>query len=298
MSAGPKFYFDAFIFAITGGLIAIAFKWCHAAGWDASPMSLGGFRALAVGICYLAVALPLRERLLPRGRALWYLGIASQIKMACTALFIWILLWVDAAFTIILMSCLYPTFALCLTRIANPVHDRLSRGRVFGCILGGIAAALMGFKDLNDPGSIDAKAFLIVALFCVGISLSMVTERKAIEYGATRMQSMLCVTLYSAPGYFIAALLFGESLVAPLSTFGGLWTLFVCILIGATHFGARRDAMGASQVSGFLLIELLPIAIAVGAAVLLLKEVLDWATVVGLAAMPVAMWIGRYRPGI
>ena len=67
VSVSPKFYIDAFIFALTGGLIAISYKWCYAAGWDTSAISLGGYRALAVGICYLAVALTHREGLLPRG---------------------------------------------------------------------------------------------------------------------------------------------------------------------------------------------------------------------------------------
>ena len=296
MRLGPKFYLDAFIFALTGGLIAISYKWCYAAGWDVSPLSLGGFRALAVGICYLAVARMRDERLLPGGRALWHLGIASQIKMAYNALFVWVLVWVDASFMTIMVACLLPVFGLCVTRLANPVHDRLSIGRVSGCILGGIAAAVMGFKDSNDPGSIDAKAFMIVSMICLGLALSMVTERKDIEHGATRMQSMLSATLYSAPGYFIAALLLDENLTGPLNTSAGMWTLLVCILIGVTHFGARRDVMQASQVSGFLLIGLLPRAIAVCAALLLLQEVLDWTAILGLVVMPVAMWIGRYRP--
>jgi len=32
------------------------------------------------------------------------------------------------------------------------------------------------------------------------------------------------------------------------------------------------------------------------AALLLLNEVLDWTAILGLAVMPVAMWIGRHRP--
>ncbi len=50
--------------------------------------------------------------------------------------------------------------------------------------------------------------------------------------------------------------------------------------------------------SGFLLIELLPRAITVCAALLLLNEVLDWTAIVGLIVMPVAIWIGRYKPAI
>lgn len=298
VSVSPKFYIDAFIFALTGGLIAISYKWCYAAGWDTSAISLGGYRALADGICYLAVALTHRERLLPRGRALWYLGIASKFKMAYNALFVWALVWFDAAFMTIMVACLLPVFGLCLTRIANPVHDRLSIGRVSGCILGGIAAALMGFKDSNDPGSINAKAFLIVSMICLGLALSVVFERKAIEHGTTRMQSMLGATLYSVLGYFIAALLISEKLTAPLGTVAGMWTLLLCILIGVTHLGARRDAMEASQVSGFLLIGLLPRAITVCAALLLLNEVLDWTAILGVVVMPIALWIGRYRPAI
>jgi len=296
MSAGPKFYLDAFVFAITGGFFAIVYKWCFSAGWDVSPLSLGGYRTLVIGICYLAVAQVHGEQLLPRGRALWHLGIASQLKMAYNALAVWALVWVDAAFMTIMVACLLPIFGICLTRVANPVHDRLSIGRVSGCILGGIAAALMGFKDFNDLRSIDAQAFLIVSLICLGLALSLVAERKAIQHGATRMQSMLGATLYSTPGYFIAALLLSENFVEPLSTSAGLWTLLLCIVIGVAHFGARRDAMEASQVSGFLLIGLLPRAITVCAALLLLNEVLDWAAIVGLIVMPIAIWIGRYKP--
>ena len=47
---------------------------------------------------------------------------------------------------------------------------------------------------------------------------------------------------------------------------------------------------------GFLLIELLPRVITVFAALLLLNEVLDWTAIVGLIVMPVAIWIGRYKP--
>lgn len=296
MSFGRKFYRETFVFTLTGGFFAIAYKWCFSAGWDISPMSLGGYRTWVIGICYLAVALFHREQLFPRGRALWHLGIASQLKMAYNALTIWALVRVDAAFMTIMVTCLLPIFGLSLTRVANPVHDRLSPSRVSGCILGGTAAALMGFKDFNVLGSIDAQTFLIVSLICLGIALSLVAERKAIQHGATRLQSMLGATLYSTPGYFIAALLLGENLAGPLFTPAGTWTLLLCIVIGVAHFGARRDAMGASQVSGFLLIELLPRVITVFAALLLLNEVLDWTAIVGLIVMPVAIWIGRYKP--
>jgi drug/metabolite transporter (DMT)-like permease len=280
------------VFALTGGFISITFKWCHAAGWQTAPMALAFYRAAGIGLVYLVIVLMRRDAMLPRGRARGHLIAASLLKTVTNAITVWLLVWLDASFLTVLYACLYPVFSLAMTRVANPVNDKLTRGRVIGCVLGGMAAALMGFKDFDSPDGFGSRAFFYVSVMCFAAALHVIVERKAIEFGATHLQSMLAVSLYTAPGFLLMALVFGEQMTAAFSTSAGVWTLLVCTIVGIAHFGSRRECMGQSQVSGFLLIGYVPHLVTVGAAVIILGEFLDWTTVLGLFILPVALWIG------
>ncbi|MDA1141983.1 MAG: hypothetical protein O3B01_25760 [Planctomycetota bacterium] len=285
------------VFALTGGFISITFKWCYAAGWETAPMALAFYRAAGIGLVYLAIVFMRRDAILPPGRARGHLIAASLLKTVTNAITVWLLVWLDASFLTVLYACLYPIFSLAMTRMANPVNDKLTQGRVIGCVLGGFAAALMGFKDFESPDGIGSSAFLYVSLMCFAAALHVVVERKAIEYGATHLQSMLAVSLYTAPGFLLLAFVYGEQMTAALTTSGGVWTLLICTIVGIAHFGSRRECMGQSQVSGFLLIGYVPHLVTVGAAVMILGEFLEWTTALGLAILPVALWVGRNTSG-
>lgn len=256
-------------------------------------MTLGFYRATGIGLVYLAFVYIRRDAMLPRGRARGHLIAASLLKTVTNGITVWLLVWLDASFVTVLYASLYPVFSLAMTRLANPVNDKLTRGRVVGCVLGGIAAALMGFKDFNHPDGNSASALFYVSLMCFAAALHIVVERKAIEYGATHLQSMLAVSLYTAPGFLLLALIYREQMTTAFNAPAGVGTLLICIVVGIAHFGSRRECMGQSQVSGFLLIGYVPNLVTVCAAVVLLGEFLDWTTVLGLAILPVALWIGR-----
>jgi drug/metabolite transporter (DMT)-like permease len=165
-----------------------------------------------------------------------------------------------------------------------------------GCALGAGAAALIGLKDgLDFSGNISLWGFCIAGLACLVAAIHLIVERKAIDHGATPMQSMLGVSLYTVPLFLAFAVAAGEPISAPLASGSGLAALLFCFLIGVFHFGARRYCQGISQVSGFLLIELLVVIVTVVTAVVFLGEILSWTAVVGLACLPVALWIGRAR---
>ena len=292
-----KTLFNLALFALTGGFIAITLKMCFRAGWDTSPMALGFYRMLVIGIVYLLLAVNRQDRLLPASvRARTYLLAATALKAIVNALLLYGLLIMDVAVFQILFSCLYPAFSLMITRYANRLSDRLTAGRVSGCLLGAGAAVLIGLKDGFDfSTNISLWGFCIAGLACLVAGIHLNLERKAIEHGATPMQSMLGVSLYTAPLFLVFAVVAGEPLAAPLASGNGLSALLFCVLIGGFHYVARRYCQGISQVSGFLLIELLVVFITVVTAVLFLGEILNWPTVVGLACLPVALWIGRAR---
>ena len=297
VSIHRKLLFNLALFALTGGLIAITLKVCFRAGWDTSPMALGFYRMLVIGIVYLLLAVNRQDRLLPASvRARAYLLAATVLKAIVNALLLYGLLIMDAAVFQILFSCLYPAFSLMITRYANRLSDRLTAGRVSGCLLGAGAAVMIGLKDGFDfSTNIGLWGFCIAGLACLVAGIHLNLERKAIEHGATPMQSMLGVSLYTAPLFLVFAVVAGEPLAAPLASGSGLSALLFCVLIGVLHYAARRYCQGISQVSGFLLIELLVVFVTVVTAVLFLGEILTWPAVVGLACLPVALWIGRAR---
>ena len=154
-----KLIYHIAVFAITGGLIAITFKWCDLNGWDNSLMSMGFYRSVIIGLIYLAYAWPRREALLPKGKAKTYLIVSSQLKTISNALLIYILSMLDVSLAMVMYACIFPMFSLVMTRLANPVKDKLTKGRIAGCILGGIAAGLMAFK--GDP-SLSTFLFIII----------------------------------------------------------------------------------------------------------------------------------------
>ena len=255
-------------------------------------MSMGFYRSVIIGLIYLAYAWPRREALLPKGKAKTYLIVSSQLKTISNALLIYILSKLDVSLAMVMYACIFPMFSLVMTRLANPVKDKLTKGRIAGCILGGIAAGLMAFK--GDP-SLSTFLFIIIMLMCFTAALHVLIECKAIEHGATQTQSMLAVTLYSAPGYLVLALIFGESLTAGFSNTAGIWAFTISIIIGTWHFISRRAFMGMSQMSGYVLISSLPFVVSILVSVLFLGEQLNDLTILGIVIVPIALWIGRLK---